>query len=39
MEHVYFYPEGSNQSADARRLRRSLVVSAITKVDEYDPAT
>jgi hypothetical protein len=38
MEFVYFYPEGSNQCADSRKLRKSLVVSAITKVDEYDPS-
>jgi hypothetical protein len=39
MEFVYFYPEGSNVCEDARKMRRSLVVSAITKVDEYDSTT
>jgi hypothetical protein len=39
LEFVYFYAEGSNVCIDARKLRRSLVVSAITKVDDYDPVT
>lgn len=36
-EFIYFYPNGSNQCLDARKLRRSMVVSAITQVDPYNP--
>lgn len=39
LEFVYLYGEGSSTCVDARKLRRSLVVSALTKVDEYDPTT
>ena len=38
-EHVYFYADGSDKCVDARKLRKAFVASAITKVDEYDPAT
>ena len=39
LEFVYLYGEGSNICVDAKKLRRSMVVSAITKVDDYDPTT
>jgi len=38
-EYVYFHADGLGHPIDARKLRRPLVVSALTRVDQYDPKT
>ena len=38
-EYVYFHADGLGHPIDTRKLRRPLVVSAITRVDQYDPKT
>jgi len=38
-EFVYFYADGRASPIDARRLRRPLTITAMTRADSYDPRT